>query len=182
MYPEPISHSHLWGLIQGCHNVTVEDYDWIHHVCNTLEKSPQRLLTLSLKDKLAPCIGRFVGTCNENIQSVGQAITELQLQKLSDNHFGLYVLIFRIHQLYDEVIKSTPRVESSIQKGKQIAHCLRSLIQATNISDPRNNLDAEVFVSLKQRCDEISDGNREMSVSPEPADTFDFVDWFVQNE
>jgi hypothetical protein len=183
MYPEPISHSHLWGLIQGCHNVTVKDYDWIHHACNTLEKNPQRLLTLSLKDNLAPCIGRFVGTCNENVQSIGPDITELQLQRLSDSHFGLYILITRIHQLYNEVSKSTTRVECSVQKGKQIAQCLRCLIQATNISDPRNNLDAEVFVSLKQRCDEILDGNREMSVSPEPADpdTFDFVDWFVKN-
>jgi hypothetical protein len=118
MYLEPISHLHLWGLVQGCHNVIVEDYDWIHHVFNTLEKSPQGLLTLPLKDKLTPCIGRIIGTCNENIQSVRHAITELQLQKLSDNHFGLYVLILRIHQLYGEVIKSTPRVKSSVQKGK----------------------------------------------------------------
>jgi hypothetical protein len=178
MHPDPISHSHLWGLIQGCHNVTMEDYNWIHHAYNTLEQSPQKLLTLPLKDKLAPCIGRLVSTCSEQIQSVGQAISEIQLQKLSHNHFGLYVLISRIHQLYSEAIEAPTTVESSAQKGKQIAQCLRCLIQATHPSDPRNNLDAEVFVSLKQRCDEISDGNRDTSVSPEP---FDFVDWYVKN-
>lgn len=179
MYPEPTSHSHLWGLIQACHNVTVEDYNCIHHAYNTLEKSPQKLLTLPLKDKLAPCIGRLVSTCSEKFQCVGHAISELQLQKLSYDHFGLYVLISRIHQLYGEAIRGPTTVESSAQKGKQIAQCLRCLIQATNPLDPRNNLDAEVFVSLKQRCDEISDGNRDTSVSPEP---FDFVDWYVKND
>ncbi|KAF5671039.1 hypothetical protein FHETE_4295 [Fusarium heterosporum] len=159
------THMHLWDIIKDCHAATMKDCDWIHHVCDTLEKSPEKLLTFSLKDCLAPCIGRFVGTCNDSSDRVN-AVTELN--KLSHDHFGFYILIVRIHELYDEVIKSAARVEASSQNGKHIAQCLRALSQALDLSDAKRDLEAVVFVSLRQRCAEILDGNRERSVSPEP--------------
>ncbi|KAF4990963.1 hypothetical protein FGRMN_8154 [Fusarium graminum] len=160
-----LTHLHLWGVIKDCHAATMRDCDWIHHVCDTLEKSPEKLLTFSLKDSLAPRIGRLVGTCNDSSDCVN-AVTELN--KLSHEHFGFYILIVRIHELYDEVIKSAARVESSAQNGKHIAQCLRALSQALDLSNAERDLEAVVFVSLRQRCDEILDGNRERSVSPEP--------------
>ncbi|KAM0205375.1 hypothetical protein ACHAPA_009971 [Fusarium lateritium] len=179
-HPEPITHSNLLGVIEACHRVTVRDYEWVHLVCNVLEKTPQRLLTLSVKENLAPCIGRFVGTCIDKPQPVGDAAAKLQLEKLIDNHFALYVLISRIHQLYDEVAKSTAKVEVAFEKGKQIVQCLKLLIQATGLRDPQNNIDAEVFVSLKQRIGEISHG--EMVMSPEPGEPIDLVNWFAEND
>ncbi|KAM0233542.1 hypothetical protein ACHAP5_010379 [Fusarium lateritium] len=178
-HSEPITHSNLLRVIEALHRVTVRDYEWAHHVCNVLEKTPQRLLTLSLKENLAPCIGRYVGTCIETPQPVGDVTAKLQLEKLIDNHFALYVLISRIHQLHDEVAKSTSKVEVSFEKGKQILQCLKLLIQGTGLRDPQNNIDAEVFVSLKQRIGEISHG--EMVMSPEPEKPIDLTNWLVEN-
>ncbi|KAM0342694.1 hypothetical protein ACHAPU_009305 [Fusarium lateritium] len=174
------THLTLWKIIKDCHAVAIQDCDWIRGVCDTLEQSPEKLLTLSLKDKLAPYIGRFVGTCHDNSES-SNTITELN--KLSHDHFGLYMLIVRIHELYDGVIESTARVEASAKNGRRVAQCLRCLIQALDLSNKRD-LEAEVFVSLEQRCDEILDGNRERSVPPElqPAGIFNGFNIFCPHQ
>ncbi|KAH7180775.1 hypothetical protein DER46DRAFT_13998 [Fusarium sp. MPI-SDFR-AT-0072] len=72
------SHQELWTAIRECHDETMEDYGWLDHVLRTLEARPSRLLLFDIEDKLAPCIGRIVATCDETRNSEDIASNELK--------------------------------------------------------------------------------------------------------
>ncbi|KAF5610356.1 uncharacterized protein FSUBG_3272 [Fusarium subglutinans] len=154
------SHEELWTAIRECHDKTMEDYTWLDHVLRTLELQPWRLLLFDIKDKLAPSIGRIVGTCDETSNS--EDIASIELGKLINQHYGIYVLISVIHSCYSKAININILRERKLQ-GTRVAQCLRLLINAVSHANPAHNLDAEVFLSLKNRCDDIANGCRDGS-------------------
>ncbi|KAF5546337.1 hypothetical protein FMEXI_5711 [Fusarium mexicanum] len=154
------AHQELWTAIRECHHRTMEDYTWLDHVLRTLELQPSRLLLFDIKDNLAPCIGRIVGTCDETSNS--EDIASNEVKKLINQHHGLYVLISTIHTYYDKAVNNNVLKQREL-RGTRVAQCLRVLVNAVSHANPAHNLDAEVFLSLKNRCDDITNGCRDGS-------------------
>lgn len=139
----------------------MEDYTWLDHVLRTLEIHPSRMLLFEIKDNLAPRIGRIIGTCDKTRNSEDIASDELK-KKIFDQHFGLYVLIFTIHSCYNRALNSNGLRQGEVQ-GVKVAQCLRVLINTVSHANPTDNLDAESFLSLKNRRDDIANGCRDGS-------------------
>ncbi|KAH7269570.1 uncharacterized protein BKA55DRAFT_532223 [Fusarium redolens] len=111
-------------------------------------------------DNLAPRIGRIVGPCDKTRNSTGTASDELK--KLSGQHLGLFALVSVIHRCYDRALNSNSLRQTDVQ-GVRDVQCLRVLIKAVSHANPKDNLDAEVFLSLKNRLDDIANGCRDGS-------------------
>jgi hypothetical protein len=95
-------------------------------------------------------------------QETPQAPHPTNLKKLSGQHLGLFALVSVIHRCYDRALNSNSLRQTDVQ-GVRDVQCLRVLIKAVSHANPKDNLDAEVFLSLKNRLDDIANGCRDGS-------------------
>ncbi|KAI8691426.1 hypothetical protein LRP88_08705 [Fusarium phalaenopsidis] len=154
------THVGLLRRIEAVQKLVVEDFETLVDLAQELKDSPDHIKNAKFAVGLPQLVGRVLNEAPE--RAVKQ--TEYQVMDMWINlekfHRGVYVLVEHIRQCHRDA-RANPNHQ--LYFGRLAAHCLKSLVAVLAPWDPRNDMDHEVFRSLKERADGISRGNREAS-------------------
>ncbi|KAM0440858.1 hypothetical protein ACHAPT_000159 [Fusarium lateritium] len=157
------THNQILEHINVTQELVEKDFDDLTSAAKFLRESPEQIYSVMypnfLPHLVAPMLGRKAGRSPDEDEG------DKSLDKLERSHHGFFLLVHQICQIH-RCAKASP--EHSRLFGRRAAHCFDMLEAALESKNPRNDMEHEVFRSLRERVDEISKGNRE--ASPEVED------------
>ncbi|RSM18960.1 hypothetical protein CDV31_002283 [Fusarium ambrosium] len=154
------THVDLLRRIEAVQTLVVDDFETLVGLSQELKDSPDHIKNTKFAVRLPQIIGRILNELSER----GAKLTEDGIMDMWINlekyHRGAYVLVNHIRQCHRDA-RANPDHQRHF--GEAAADCLQTLVAAMAPWDPRNDMDHEVFRSLKERVDGIRRGNREAS-------------------
>lgn len=155
---DAFTHLEILGRIEQVQKLVVEDFEDFVGLAQELEHSLAHIKDAKFAVDLPRLVGRILH------EAVPRGLEEMEVfdvwTSLKNRRRGVYVLINHICQCHHDA-KANPSQQRHF--GKLASHCLQTLVTAMAPWDPRNDMDHEVFRSLRERVDEIRRGNREAS-------------------
>ncbi|KAM6531951.1 hypothetical protein FSOLCH5_001389 [Fusarium solani] len=155
---DAFTHLEILGRIEQVQKLVVEDFEDFVGLAQELEHSLAHIKDAKFAVDLPRLVGRILH------EAVPRGLEEMEVfdvwTNLKNRRRGVYVLINHICQCHHDA-KANPSQQRHF--GKLASHCLQTLVTAMAPWDPRNDMDHEVFRSLRERVDEIRRGNREAS-------------------
>ncbi|RMJ07198.1 hypothetical protein CDV36_013201 [Fusarium kuroshium] len=155
-----ITPADLLRSIETVQKHVVEDFEALVGLSQELEDFPDHIKNTKFAVNLPRIICRILNELPER----GAKVTEDDVMDMWINlkkyRRGFYVLVDHIRQCHRDA-RANPDHQRHF--GEAAAACLQTLVTAMAPWDPRNDMDHEVFRSLKERVDGIRRGNREAS-------------------
>ncbi|KAJ4169289.1 hypothetical protein NW754_016323 [Fusarium falciforme] len=155
---DTFNHLKMLERIEQVQRLVVEDFEAFVGLAQELEHS-----LAHIKDaKFVVDLPRLVGRILNEVAPRGLEGMEVfdVWTNLKNRCRGVYVLVDHIYQCHHDA-RANPSQQHHF--GKLALHCLQTLVAAMTPWGPRNDMDHEVFRSLRERVDEIRRGNREAS-------------------
>lgn len=164
------THINILDRIEAVQKHVVEDFEALLCLAQELKTSPAIIQNTTFAVGLPLLVSRIINEgCQYPIDQVDVDLGFLQ-RTLRRNCRGVFLLLDDIRQSHEDARRN---VRHEHHFGQLAAHCLLTLVAALASWDPRNDMDHEVFRSLRERVDGIRRGNREASPEIEEQDEVD---------
>ncbi|KAI8719314.1 hypothetical protein NCS52_00712000 [Fusarium sp. LHS14.1] len=159
------THQQIWEKIQRTQSNVEIDWGILVSDGPEMRDTPESVAEINCNVWLPQLVIRLLGQPTGRDRDEDERI--YLMKKMERDHHGLFLLVDFMCQLYGRA-NANPSDQHHL--AKLGAHCLETLAALFASKDPENDMDHEVFWSLKERVEAISHGNREASPEVEVED------------
>ncbi|RSL62333.1 hypothetical protein CEP54_005752 [Fusarium duplospermum] len=151
------NHERVWERIRFTQQVVMHDFQVFNDLARDLGDRPNRIKNVDFPSFLPQLVARMLGvaTCRSRTHDHDEAARLMVI--LEDHHDGFFLLLNRIFELHRRA-KAHPADDARL--GVLASRCFSPLVMALASKDPSNDMDHQVFRSLKERVREIDRGRR----------------------
>ncbi|RSL92977.1 hypothetical protein CEP52_013512 [Fusarium oligoseptatum] len=151
------NHERVWERIKFTQQVVMHDFQVFNDLARDLGDHPARIKDVDFPSFLPQLVARMLGvvTCRSGTHDHDEAARLMVI--LEDHHDGFFLLLNRIFELHRRA-KAHPSDDARL--GVLASRCFSPLVMAFAAKDPSNDMDHQVFQSLKERVRKINRGHR----------------------
>ncbi|RSL79884.1 hypothetical protein BHE90_011992 [Fusarium euwallaceae] len=151
------NHERVWERIKFTQQVVMHDFQVFNDLVRDLDDHPDRIKEVDFPSFLPQLVARMLGvaTCRSRTHDHDEAARLMVI--LEDHHDGFFLLLNRIFELHRRA-KAHPSDDARL--GELASRYFSPLVMALASKDPSNDMDHQVFQSLKERVSKINHGHR----------------------